>query len=219
MISPRAQVGIIFLGCLALLGLVPSLSLMLTEGELRPANAEALEAEGYGDLEEEETMNMKEETALLAGGCFWGMEELLRKLPGVRATEVGYTGGSLVGARYEDVSRGDSGHAETVRVIFDPSKLSYADLLRFYFRIHDPTTLNRQGNDRGTQYRSSVFYLSEDQRRTAEAIKAEVDASKKWTDPLVTEVVPAGEFYAAEDYHQDYLQKNPGGYTCHFLRD
>lgn len=195
----------------------------INSASLRFIPAESLEAEGYPDLAKEfegvEAKNMKEETALLAGGCFWGMEELLRKLPGVRTTEVGYTGGSLPGARYEDVSRGDSGHAESVRVIFDPSKLSYADLLRFYFRIHDPTTLNRQGNDRGTQYRSAVFYLSEDQRRTAEAVKAEVDASKKWSDPLVTEVVPAGEFYSAEDYHQDYLQKNPGGYTCHFLRD
>ncbi len=160
-----------------------------------------------------------QETAYLAGGCFWGMEELLRTLPGVIETEVGYTGGSVGSPSYPIVSSGSSGHAESVKIVFDPSKTSYEELLHFYFRIHDPTTLNQQGNDRGTQYRSAIFYLSDDQKKTAQKVIADVNASKKWDAPIVTEVTRAGEFYAAEDYHQDYLQKNPNGYTCHFIRE
>jgi peptide methionine sulfoxide reductase msrA/msrB len=161
----------------------------------------------------------RREEALLAGGCFWGMEEILRDIPGVIDTEVGYTGGATSGATYQDVRTGRTGHAESIRVVFDPDRLSYEDLLGTFFRMHDPTTLNRQGNDVGTQYRSAIFYRDEAQRRTAEAVKARVDASGKWKRPVVTEIVPAGEFWPAEDYHQDYLEKNPGGYTCHFLRD
>jgi peptide methionine sulfoxide reductase msrA/msrB len=160
------------------------------------------------------------EVAILAGGCFWGMEELLRKAPGVVDTQVGYAGGELASPTYETVSTGKTGHAESVRVVFDPTKLSYADLLeQWFFRMHDPTTKNRQGNDIGTQYRSAIFYTSEAQRRTAEAVKAKVDASGTWSAPIVTEIKAAGEFTSAEDYHQDYLQKDPGGYTCHYMRD
>jgi len=161
----------------------------------------------------------KTETAILAGGCFWGMEDILRKIPGVTATEVGYTGGQLANPRYEDVKTGKTGHAEAIRVEFDPAKISYREVLSYFFRMHDPTTLNRQGNDLGTQYRSAIFYLSEEQRRTAEEKKREVDLSGKWRRPVVTEIVPASEFFPAEGYHQDYLEKNPGGYTCHYLRD
>ena len=160
------------------------------------------------------------ETALLAGGCFWGMEDLLRKIPGVLQTEVGYTGGTLEHPTYSDVSTGRTGHAESVRVVFDPKVLSYETLLeKWFFRMHDPTTLNRQGNDIGTQYRSALFVLSDEQRRVAEAVKARVDASGKWPRPVVTQITQAGEFTPAESYHQDYLVKNPGGYTCHYLRD
>ncbi len=160
------------------------------------------------------------ETAVLAGGCFWGMEEILRKIPGVVQTEVGYTGGTTSSPSYETVHTGSTGHAESVRIVFDPTQLSYSDLLeKWFFRMHDPTTKNRQGNDRGTQYRSAIFYTSAEQQKTALTVIQRVNASKKWKDPIVTEVTAAGPFTLAEDYHQDYLQKNPGGYTCHYLRD
>jgi peptide methionine sulfoxide reductase msrA/msrB len=161
----------------------------------------------------------RKETAILAGGCFWGMEEIIRKIPGVLDIVVGYTGGTTPNATYEDVHTGRTGHAESVQVVFDPDVLSYEDLLGWFFRMHDPTTLNQQGNDIGTQYRSAIFYTSEEQRKTAEKVKARVDASGKWKRPVVTQIAPAGPFWKAEEYHQDYLQKNPGGYTCHFLRD
>lgn len=157
----------------------------------------------------------KEELATLAGGCFWGMEDLLRKQPGVVAIEVGYTGGTVAHATYEN----HAGHAEAVQIRFDPSKTSFETLLRFFFRIHDPTTLNRQGNDMGTSYRSAIFYHSEAQRQTAERVKAEVDASGKWKRPVVTEITQAGPWWTAEEYHQDYLVKHPGGYTCHYIRE
>lgn len=159
------------------------------------------------------------ETAVLAGGCFWGMEELLREIPGVLDTEVGYTGGKTAAPTYEDVKTGRTGHAESVRITFDPKKLSYADLLeKWFFKMHDPTTPDRQGNDRGTQYRSAIFVTSPEQRKTAEEVKARVDASHQWKHPLVTQIVEEGEFTRAEDYHQKYLVKHPGGYTCHFMR-
>ena len=157
----------------------------------------------------------KEETATLAGGCFWGMEDLLRSQPGVLGIEVGYTGGTVANATYE---RHD-GHAEAVQIRFDPTKTTFEVLLRFFFRMHDPTTLNRQGNDLGSSYRSAIFYHSEAQRATAQRVKAEVDAGGKWKRPIVTEITAAGPWWRAEDYHQDYLIKHPGGYTCHFLRD
>ena len=156
----------------------------------------------------------KEELATLAGGCFWGMQELLRQQPGVIRTEVGYTGGTVPNATYEH----HEGHAEAVEVWFDPSKTSYEALLKFFFRIHDPTTLDRQGNDVGTSYRSAIFTHSEEQRRVAEQVKAEVEASGAWKRPIVTEIVPAGPWWKAEAYHQDYLVKHPGGYTCHYVR-
>jgi peptide methionine sulfoxide reductase msrA/msrB len=160
------------------------------------------------------------ETAILAGGCFWGMEDLLRKIPGVIQTEVGYAGGSTASPTYKDVSGGDTGHAEAVRVVFDPARLGYADLLeRWFFRMHDPTTLNRQGNDVGTQYRSAIFATTPAQKKIAEEVKARVDRSRKWPRPVVTAIVDAGPFTRAEEYHQRYLQKNPGGYTCHYMRD
>jgi peptide methionine sulfoxide reductase msrA/msrB len=160
------------------------------------------------------------QTAVLAGGCFWGMEDLLAKIPGVVDTEVGYTGGTVAEPSYGDVKTGASGHAESVRVVFDPSRLSYSDLLeKWFFRMHDPTTRNRQGNDVGSQYRSAIFVSSPEQRRVALSVIERVNKSGKWNKPIVTEVVQAGPFTAAEDYHQDYLKKDPGGYTCHFLRD
>ncbi len=170
------------------------------------------------DARKEKAAVKDKEVAILAGGCFWGMEDILRKIPGVLDTEVGYTGGKLDGPRYEHVKTGATGHAEAVRVVFDPRVLSYEQLLGYFFRMHDPTTKNRQGNDVGTQYRSAIFYMDDEQRRIAEQVKARVDRSGKWKNPVVTEIVPAGPFYPAEQYHQDYLVKNPGGYTCHWLR-
>jgi len=158
------------------------------------------------------------ETATLAGGCFWGVEELIRQLPGVTDTTVGYTGGTLKNARYQDVKTGRTGHAESIEIKFDPDRISYEEILRYFFRLHDPTTPNRQGNDIGSQYRSAIFVHDDKQREVAERVKQEVDASGKWTRPITTEIVPATEFWPAEDYHQDYLQKYPNGYTCHYLR-
>ncbi|HEY2774710.1 MAG TPA: bifunctional methionine sulfoxide reductase B/A protein [Candidatus Binatia bacterium] len=155
------------------------------------------------------------EVAEVAGGCFWGVQELIRQLPGVVTSEVGYTGGSVSNATYEN----HTGHAEAVRIKFDPAKLSYADLLHYFFRLHDPTTMNRQGNDVGTSYRSAIFYLDDRQKEIAERVKQDVDKSGKWKSPVMTEISPAGQWWRAEEYHQDYLEKNPGGYTCHFLRD
>lgn len=159
------------------------------------------------------------EKATFAGGCFWGVEELIRSLPGVKSTEVGFTGGSTENPVYEQVKTGTTGHAEAIQVQFDSSELSYADLLRSFFKLHDPTTLNQQGNDKGSQYRSAIFYHSEEQKEIAEEVIKEVDASKTWPASVMTELVAASKFYSAEDYHQDYLQKNPNGYSCHFWRD
>jgi peptide methionine sulfoxide reductase msrA/msrB len=160
-----------------------------------------------------------QEAALLAGGCFWGMEEIIRKIPGVIKTTVGYTGGTTVNPTYEQVCTGRTGHAESIEVVFDPSRLSYETLLDYFFRMHDPTTPNRQHNDVGTQYRSAIFYTSEAQRQTAERVKARWDKSGKFDRPIVTEIAAASPFYPAEEYHQKYLVKHPGGYTCHVLRD
>lgn len=159
------------------------------------------------------------ETATLAGGCFWGMEDLLRSQPGVITTEVGYTGGKTPNAVYSIVKTGTSGHAEAVQVKFDNSKTTYENILLYFFKIHDPTTKNRQGNDVGTQYRSAIFFHDEKQKETAERVLSRVERSKAWKEPIVTEIVPFKAWYAAEEYHQDYLQKNKGGYTCHYPRD
>ena len=159
------------------------------------------------------------ETAILAGGCFWGMEEILRKIPGVVKTTVGYSGGTTVNPTYEEVCTGTTGHAESIQVEFDSARLSYETLLDYFFRMHDPTTLNRQHNDVGTQYRSAIFYTSEAQKQTAETVKARWEKSGKFSRPITTEITAAGKFYPAEEYHQKYLVKHPGGYTCHILRD
>jgi len=160
----------------------------------------------------------KEEIAVLAGGCFWGVEELLRALPGVLDTEVGYAGGAGEDARYEKVKQGGTGHAEALQIVFNPEQISFAQILDHFFRLHDPTTLNRQGNDVGSQYRSVIFFQDEAQKATAEKAVSEASASGRWNRPVVTQVVPATPFYPAEKHHQDYLQKNPGGYTCHYYR-
>jgi peptide methionine sulfoxide reductase msrA/msrB len=159
------------------------------------------------------------ETAILAGGCFWGMEEIIRKIPGVVQTTVGYSGGTTPNPTYEQVCTGRTGHAESIQVVFDPSRISYEVLLDYFFRMHDPTTLNRQHNDVGTQYRSAIFHTSDAQRQTAERVKARWDKSGKFDRPITTEITAATPFYPAEEYHQKYLIKNPGGYTCHVLRD
>ena len=154
------------------------------------------------------------ERAILAGGCFWGMQDLIRKMPGVKSTRVGYTGGDVPNATY----RNHGTHAEGIEVIFDPAQISYRQLLEFFFQIHDPTTLNRQGNDRGLSYRSGIYYLSEEQRQMALETIADVDASNLWPGKVVTEVKAAGDFWEAEPEHQDYLERIPHGYTCHFIR-
>lgn len=157
---------------------------------------------------------MMTETALLAGGCFWGMQDLIRKLPGVIATRVGYSGGEVANATY----RHHGTHAEAIEITFDPAQISYRRLLEFFFQIHDPTTPNRQGNDIGLSYRSAIFYMSEAQHQTALDTIADVDASGLWPGKVVTEVAPAGPFWQAEPEHQDYLERIPNGYTCHRIR-
>ena len=157
---------------------------------------------------------MAEDRAVLAGGCFWGVEDLMRKLPGVLRTRVGYTGGDVPNATY----RNHGTHAEGVEIIFDPDRISYREILEYFFQIHDPTTVNRQGNDVGMSYRSAIYYVSEDQKRVAEETIADVEASGRWPGKVVTEVEPVGDFWEAEPEHQDYLQRFPNGYTCHFPR-
>jgi len=160
------------------------------------------------------------EVAIVAGGCFWGMEKVMRQAPGVVSIEVGYAGGASAHVTYEQVSDGDTGHAEAVRIVFDPNQISYESLLtHWFFRGHDPTTLNRQNNDVGTQYRSAIFPTSDAQRRTAQAVVARVDRSGKWGRPVVTRIEPAIPWVRAEDYHQDYLIKHPDGYNDHWLRE
>jgi peptide methionine sulfoxide reductase msrA/msrB len=205
----------------------------INSASLRFVSVDRLEAEGYGKYlalfgrapaaksdgpVAAAQAPATREVATLAGGCFWGMEEILRQIPGVLATRVGYTGGTTERPSYEEVKSGRTGHTETVEIVFDPSRLAFGDLLeRYFFRMHDPTTLNRQGNDLGTQYRSVIFAHSPEQRRSAEAAKLRAQA--RWKRPIVTEVVDAKPFWAAEDYHQKYLVKNPGGYTCHYMRE
>jgi peptide-methionine (S)-S-oxide reductase len=157
---------------------------------------------------------MSTERAILAGGCFWGMQELLRHQNGVISTRVGYSGGDVPHATY----RNHGTHAEAVEILFDPDRMSYRRLLEFFFQIHDPTTPNRQGNDRGSSYRSAIYYTTDEQKRVAEDTIADVDASGLWPGKAVTEVAPAGDFWEAEPEHQDYLQHYPTGYTCHFVR-
>ena len=157
---------------------------------------------------------MRSDKAVLAGGCFWGMEELIREVPGIIKTVVGYTGGNVKNATYQNHGT----HAEAIAITFDPEKLPYRKLLEFFFQIHNPTTKNRQGNDIGTSYRSAIFYLTEEQKVTALELINEINASGKWPGAVVTEVVPASDFWDAEEEHQAYLQKHPYGYTCHYIR-
>ena len=157
---------------------------------------------------------MSREVAVLAGGCFWGVQDLVRRQPGVISTRVGYSGGEVPNATY----RNHGNHAEAIEILFDPAKLSFRQILEFFFQIHDPTTRDRQGNDRGASYRSAIFYTSADQKRIAEETIAAVDASGVWPGKVVTEVVPAREFWEAEPEHQDYLERFPNGYTCHYVR-
>ncbi|MGX9729403.1 peptide-methionine (S)-S-oxide reductase MsrA [Janthinobacterium aestuarii] len=159
-------------------------------------------------------MAQDNETAILAGGCFWGVQDLLRRYPGVIATRVGYSGGDVANATY----RNHGTHAEAIEIIFDPNTISYRKILEFFFQIHDPSTENRQGNDRGTSYRSAIYYTSDEQKKVAEDTIRDVDASGLWPGKVVTEVAPAGPFWEAEPEHQDYLQRLPHGYTCHYIR-
>jgi peptide-methionine (S)-S-oxide reductase len=159
-------------------------------------------------------MATQNETAILAGGCFWGMQDLLRRYPGVLSTRVGYTGGDVAHATY----RHHGTHAEAIEIVFDPSRIDYRQILEFFFQIHDPTTKNRQGNDVGMSYRSAIFYLDEQQKHVAEDTVADVEASGLWPGKVATEIAPAGPFWEAEPEHQDYLERFPDGYTCHFIR-
>jgi peptide-methionine (S)-S-oxide reductase len=157
---------------------------------------------------------MTTERAVLAGGCFWGMQDLIRKLPGVISTRVGYTGGDVPNATYQNHGM----HAEGIEIVFDPTQTSYRAMLEFFFQIHDPTTPNRQGNDRGPSYRSAIYYVDDEQKRVAEETIADVDASGLWPGAVVTELEPVGDFWEAEPEHQDYLERIPHGYTCHYIR-
>lgn len=157
---------------------------------------------------------MTQERAVLAGGCFWGMQDLIGRKNGVISTRVGYTGGDVANATY----RNHGTHSEAIEIVFDPAKISYRQLLEFFFQIHDPTTLDRQGNDVGTSYRSAIFHTSDEQRQVAEDTIADVEASGLWPGKVVTEVVPASDFWEAEPEHQNYLERDPSGYTCHFIR-
>ena len=159
-------------------------------------------------------MTSSTETAILAGGCFWGMQDLIRKQPGVLSTRVGYSGGDVENATY----RNHGSHAEAIEIVIDPARTSYRAMLEFFFQIHDPTTVYRQGNDRGASYRSAIYYTSDEQRQVAEDTIADVDASGLWPGKVVTELAPAGPFWEAEPEHQDYLERYPTGYTCHFIR-
>ena len=163
-------------------------------------------------------MNSKNDVIYLAGGCYWGLEKLLIDLSGVNETEVGFVGGHIKNVCYKEVTKGDTGHAETVKVNFDSSKLSLEDLLRYFFKIHDPTTLNQQGNDRGSQYRSAIFYTMDNQKMIAKEVIQLVNQSSSWNAPIVTEINKFETFYPAEESHQKYLIKNPDGYSCHFVR-
>ncbi|MGV6801198.1 MAG: peptide-methionine (S)-S-oxide reductase MsrA [bacterium] len=158
------------------------------------------------------------EKAILAGGCFWGMQDLLRKIEGVSATRVGYTGGTTANATYEQVKTGTTGHAEAIEILYDPNQISYRKILEWFFQIHDPTTRDRQGNDRGAQYRSEIFYTTDAQAECARDLIQQIEASGKWPGAVVTEITKASAFWPAEEIHQDYLETYPDGYTCHFVR-
>ena len=184
-------------------------------GRVRFIHRDDMEAEGYGAyIDQVKESKMTEQRAVLAGGCFWGMQDLIRKYDGVLSTRVGYSGGDVANATY----RNHGTHAEAIEIVFDPTRLSYRKLLEYFFQLHDPTTRNRQGNDAGLSYRSAIFFTSEEQKRVAEDTIADVEASGLWPGRVVTEVSAAGSFWEAEPEHQDYLEHLPNGYTCHFVR-
>src|SRR6266850_4811214 len=221
-------------GIAAVVLLAAGLVAMVRHGRAQPAEISTFEPENMKDFKKPEPAELKKkiepfvkaglvkapvhETAILAGGCFWGMEEIIRQIPGVLKTTVGYSGGTTANPTYKEICTGGTGHAEAIQVEFDPARLNYEALLDYFFRMHDPTTLNRQHNDVGTQYRSAILYNSEEQKLTAERVKTRWDKSGKFNRPITTEITQATKFYSAEDYHQKYLVKNPGGYTCHVLR-
>ena len=187
---------------------------MAYSSDVTRATAPRLQWTAIREAKEMADMGGASEKAILAGGCFWGMQDLFRRRPGVLSTRVGYAGGDVPNATY----RNHGTHAEAIEILFDPEQTSYRDVLEFFFQIHDPTTLNRQGNDVGTSYRSAIFYIGDEQRRVAQQTIAEIDASGRWPGRVVTEVMPAGPFWEAEPEHQDYLERYPSGYTCHFVR-
>jgi peptide methionine sulfoxide reductase msrA/msrB len=186
----------------------------MNSSSLRFIPFEQLNQEGYGKY----ISLFYSSIAVLAGGCFWGVEEIFRNVPGVLETLVGYTGGKVEKPTYEILKKGDTGHAEAIQIYFDPKTISYEEVLEYFFRLHDPTTLNRQGNDRGSQYRSAIFYLNEEQKSLAIRMKEKAAESGSWKNPVVTEIVQAQTFYPAEEEHQKYLMRYPNGYTCHYLR-
>lgn len=190
----------------------------INSAALRFIPVKDLKENGYAHLLFQFAAKQAWETATLAGGCFWGMEKLIQEIPGVIETQVGYAGGRNSDGTYEKVKKGNTGHAETVQILFDPKKVSYDEILLRFFKMHDPTSANRQGNDVGSQYRSVIFYASPQQKKSAEVIKARVENSHAWGKPIVTEIVPYSTFVRGEDYHQKYLNKHPDGYTCHFIR-
>jgi len=172
------------------------------------------------EIDSPKSTSAEPQVAVLAGGCFWGVQGVFQHTKGVKQVLAGYSGGEKANARYEQVGTGRTGHAESVQIVFDPREISYGEILRIYFSVaHDPTQLNRQGPDVGTQYRSAIFPQTPEQKETAERVKARLDASGKWKRPITTSIEPASTWYSAEGYHQDYLRKNPGGYSCHFMRD
>jgi peptide-methionine (S)-S-oxide reductase len=179
-----------------------------------PINLRVIYCKGWNTDRKDFDMTTQTETAILAGGCFWGMQDLLRRYPGVLSTRVGYTGGDVPNATY----RNHGTHAEAIEIVFDSSQISYRQILEFFFQIHDPTTKNRQGNDLGLSYRSALYYVSDEQHKVAQDTVADVDASDLWPGKVVTEIEPAREFWEAEPEHQDYLERLPNGYTCHFIR-
>lgn len=191
----------------------------INSATLRFIPVEHMQTEGYGEFLFQFADKKGWQVAILAGGCFWGVEELILQIPGVIETQVGYTGGELQNATYEQVKKGTTHHAEAVKILFDPQVLNYEKLLLEFFKLHDPTTVDRQGNDVGTQYRSAIFFADEQQKNIAEAVISRVNQSGQWKSPVATQIVPAGQFWRAEDEHQKYLQRTPNGYTCHFVRD
>ncbi|MGK5082135.1 bifunctional methionine sulfoxide reductase B/A protein [Bdellovibrionota bacterium FG-1] len=190
----------------------------MNSASLRFVPLAQMKDEGYGKYLFAFAEKEQWKTATLAGGCFWGMEDLLRQIPGVVETQAGYAGGDAAKSTYDEVKKGNTGNAESVQILFDPKRLSYEEILLRFFKMHDPTTSNRQGNDTGTQYRSAIFYADEEQKRVAETVKKRVEKSGKWGKPIVTQIVPAKSFVRAEDDHQKYLAHHPHGYTCHFIR-